>query len=1121
MRRNCLLAAVLCVSMFAAGSRTTSATPPDIGHYQEFGDARGFLNILPPGQDGSQEQGVGLGGYQPHMRDQLPMYSSLVYNAPGLTEGQLSEFYKDASFGTPEGDIDRVYSPTAGVTVVRDRSFGVPHIFGTTRYATMFAQGYTTAEDRLFLMDVLRHLGRARLSEFLGASQANQDLDRGQLGDAPYQEADLTAQIQTLAASGAEGQAIVDDGQAYTDGVNAYITQALNDPKKLPSEYSLLNLTLNPWVPEDEVAIASKIAAIFGKGGGGEVQNFCGLKSLTAAVGDAAAARAIFDDFHFANDSEAPTTSAAPAPYMTDLGPVDPAAQPDIDCASLASIIDDQPGFAAAAESDPAGSSLFADGSQSMSNALLVAGSHTATGHPIAVFGPQTGYFMPQLLIEKDVHGPGIDARGASFVGIDTYVLLGRGTNYAWSATSSGADNVDQIVLKLCDPLGGSATPSSMGYLHNASCLPITTYQHVENTTPAISWRVERTADYGPISQRGTLQDGTPIAIAVRRSTYGNELGSAHGFYRMNNPADMTNGFADFRSNMGTGIDYSFNWLYIDGNDIGYQHSCKCPQRAQGVDPYMPVWGTGQWDWQGYIPLSSQPWALNPPQGYLASWNNKQAPQFMANDRNFSDGPVFRVQMLNSRIEAAIAAGPLDRAALVNAMEDAGTVDLRGQEVLPQLLQVMGPTAPGGSDEHAQDMHDRLTAWAAAAAHRRDFNHDGAYDDPQAPAIMDAWWPKLVHAMFDPSSGNAINTLGIGIHDAPQGHQGSAFDSGMYSHVQKDLRQVQGLSVASPWSRTYCGAGNLAACAMALWTSLGQAAASLQTEFGSTDVANWKRKVSDDDIRSSVLGVATAPAFAWINRPTFQQVVQINAGCAGDAECDMVLDAVDNCPEAPNSAQQNADANFIDLHVYGKLFDDTTVTNSDAVGDACDPDADNDGLPDLTEQYIGVGQASHALCPTASANTNPLLLDTDGDLYTDGAECAMGTDPANAASHPPAFYATGDTDHDALPDSLEASLGTDPMKADTDGDKLNDGVEFLYYGSDPLAANTDGDVCPDGKEAASVNADTKVNSTDQLIVAQSFGPKSGPKYVPDFDVNKDAVINSTDQLIQAKVYGPC
>jgi acyl-homoserine lactone acylase PvdQ len=879
MRQRLLIAAAIGFCVFAAGHSATSSAPP-VGHYQQFGDATGFRNILPPGQNATF-------GAQPHVLDQLSMYSGLVYIAPGLTDSQIPSFYKDASFGVPENDVDRVYSPTADVTVVRDKSFGVPHIFGTTRYATMFAQGYTTAEDRLFLMDVLRHYGRARLSEFLGPSPSNQALDMEQLADAPYQESDLTAQINALAASGPEGQAIVDDGQAYTDGVNAYISEALSNPAKLPVEYTLLGLTLSPWKPEDEIAIATKIGAIFGKGGGGEVSNYCGLKTLTASLGSAATARSVFDDLHFANDSEAPTTSADAAPYMTDLGPFDPASTPDIDCASLTSIINNPPPPEAAAQSP------YNFGHPYMSNALLVAGAHTATGHPIAVFGPQTGYYMPQLLIEKDVHGPGIDARGAAFVGIDTYVQLGRGTDYAWSATSSGADNVDQWVLQLCDPLGGPATQSSMGYLHNATCVPITTYQHTENTSPAISWHVEIAPDYGPISQRGQLTNGTPIAIASRRSTYGSELDSAHGFYRVNNPADMTNGFSDFRTNMGSGVDFTFNWFYVDADDIGYQHSCKCPQRAQGVDPYLPAWGTGQWDWQGYIPQTSQPWALNPPPGYLSSWNNKQAPGFTANDREFSDGPVERVQMLNTRIEAAIAAGPLKRADLINAMEDGGTVDLRGQEVLPQLLAVMGPTAPGGSDARAQDMHDRLAAWAAAAAHRRDFDHDGAYDDPQAVAIMDAWWSPLVHAMFDASSGGAIAALGISIHDAPQGHQGSAFGGGMYSHVQKDLRQVQGLAVASPWSRTYCGGGNLAACSAALWSSLSQTAATLASQFGSPNVADWKRTIADDEIRAQQIGVASSPAFEWINRPTFQQVVQLdpdtdNDGCRDTEELQLV-----------------------------------------------------------------------------------------------------------------------------------------------------------------------------------------------------------------------------------------
>jgi acyl-homoserine lactone acylase PvdQ len=923
------------------------------GHYREFGDAAGFLNIVPPGADGvlnGAEAIAAQGGtYPPHVKDQLDMYGDLVYATPGLTEAQILDFFKDASFGVRDDDIDRVYSPTANVVVVRDLSFGVPHIFGDTRYATMFAQGYTGAEDRLFLMDVLRHLGRARLSEFLGASPANIHMDREQLAIAPYTEADLTAQLEAIRTSGPEGQAGYDDLVAYRDGVNQYINEANADATKMPAEYPALQQVPAAWKAEDAVAIASLVGGIFGKGGGGELTNFCGLKDVATALGSAATARAVFDDLKFKNDAEAPTTSPTAAPYMTNLGAVNPAAHPDIDCASLVPI-------------DPAGPPLqtlldaIANGPPSLgvpgrlSNALLVAGAHTRTGKPIAVFGPQTSYYMPQLLVEKDVHGPNIDARGVAFAGTDLFVQLGRGRNYAWSATSAGADNVDQWVLELCEPGGGAPTVNSMGYMRNGTCEPIDAYTHMQIAKPSaggqpgigesgaqcsntidddgdgvvndgcpavaapelallqcmdaidddgdgkvndgcppipgadivLNFPVQRTAFYGPIVARGTLTNGTPIAIATLRSTYQNELASARGFRRINDPTFVTNGYDSFRTAMGEGVDYTFNWFYIDAKDIGYQHSCKCPQRAQGVDPYLPAWGTGQWDWQGFIPLAAQPAALNPPAGYLSSWNNKQAPQFASNDREFSYGPVYRVQLLNLRLQAAIAAGHVDRTDVVDAMEDAGTVDLRGQEVLPLLLSVLGATAPGGADPRVQDMRNRLAAWVTTATHRRDHDHSGEYDDPQSPAIVDAWWPRLAHAMFDGPSGNAIDNIHVSLDDVNRrNHIGSSFNDGFYSHVHKDLRQVLGQAVVDPWSRTYCGGGVLATCRAALWASLEQAAADLEAEFSSPNVADWKRAIADEDVRHTAVGVTTVPAIHWINRPTFQQVVQIETGaCA-------------------------------------------------------------------------------------------------------------------------------------------------------------------------------------------------------------------------------------------------
>src|SRR5262249_20673777 len=106
------------------------------------------------------------------------------------------------------------------------------------------------------------------------------------------------------------------------------------------------------------------------------------------------------------------------------------------------------------------------------SNELIVDGAHSATGHPIAVFGPQTGYFVPQLLHEVDLHGPGLHARGVSFSGTEVFVELGHGVDYAWSATSAGADIIDQRIEKLCNLDGSPPTRASTAYVFNGVCTP-------------------------------------------------------------------------------------------------------------------------------------------------------------------------------------------------------------------------------------------------------------------------------------------------------------------------------------------------------------------------------------------------------------------------------------------------------------------------------------------------------------------------------------------------------------------------------------------------------------------------------------------------------------------------
>ncbi len=912
-----MLVVLVAAAAGGTGRPVASATAPEgigPGRYQGDGDAGGVLNILPPGQDGGLNalelaQAFAGGPTPAHFEDQLGPYADLVHATPGLDDADLIRFFKDASFGVRPDDIERVYRPHPDVTVIRDRSAGVAHVYGETRFATMFAQGYTGAEDRLFLMDVLRHVGKARLSEFVGGSDSNQAMDLEQLAIAPYREADLTAQFDALTGGSPEQRRVAADLSAYAEGVTRFIVESLTDPTKLPGEYLALQKLPEPWTPEDTIAIASLVGGVFGKGGGGELRNLCGLHEISDTLGDATEALRVFDDLKFRNDPEAPTTATTPAPYEVG-GTVDPDAVPDVDCATLAPIEDggqltlgdllgaisgDGPGQigplplsgnATGVIDLPWGQMplVFPD---AMSNAVLIGAEHTAEGVPIAVFGPQTGYFTPQLLVEKDVHGPGIDARGVAFAGTDIWVQLGRGGDYAWSATSAGSDNVDQWVLRLCEPGGGPPTTTSLGYEHDGGCVPIETYQHTQVAVPTagglpggpddilLSWRVERTPDYGPLVARGTLTDGTPIAVATQRSTYGSELESAVGFSQINDPEFMAEGYPAFRRAFGDGVQYTFNWFYIDAEDIGYQHSCKCPTRATGADPHFPNWGDGTFDWAAFVDYTDQPNELNPASGYLTSWNNKPAPLWRSADDDFSSGPVYRSLALDNRVKSRFADGvEFTRATGVDVAEDAGTVDVRGESVLPTVLAVLGPTAPADLDPRLQDMRDRLAAWAPTGAHRRDRDANGAYDDPQPPAILDAWWERLAHTIFDEPSGGAIDALGLKLHDPPQLHIGSAFNGSFYGQVEKDLRTVLGASVDAPFHREYCGDGDLAACRRALWESLAATAAALQDEFDSAAVADWRRTIADDELRHRPLVVGVDPIH-WINRPTFQQVVQL------------------------------------------------------------------------------------------------------------------------------------------------------------------------------------------------------------------------------------------------------
>ena len=881
------------------GTATAQAAPGD-------GPLPGVWTIMPPGADGTLNSAEALaartGTLPPHFADQLAPYGDLVFDdaTPGFRAEQLDDYFKVGDIGVPEDQVERRYSPADrdDVEITRD-AFGIPHIVGQNREAAMFAQGYAAAEDRLFLMDALRRAGRAEISAWLGPSPGNLKMDAEVLTEAPYTEQDLTDQLAKVEARGPDGQQAVADTKAYVAGITQYVSEARTDPTKLPAEYVALQLEPEDFVPEDVVANSAFIGGVFGNGGGTEVRNAFGLATLAEDLG-AEQARAVFDDFRFADDAEAPRKTDRPFPFLTDLGPVDPAAVPDLDCASLEPV---EPPFLppdgttvdiplvgtlptaqrSARTIDLPWGPMEIRPPDAQSNAVLVAGDRTDTGAPIAVMGPQTGYFAPQLFWERSVQAPGISARGVGIAGGGSAITIGRGNDYAWSVTSGNGDNVDQFVLELCEPDGSEPSTSSLGYVRGDECVAIEQHEEVLVAKPGagglpaptdpdsvlIRKYFERAPDYGPIGARGILADGTPVAVARARTTYLDETAATVSFTAINDPARMED-FQSFREAI-TRNGYTYNWLWADQTDIGYQMSCACPRRTPGVDPDLPVRGDGSFDWRGRLGMDELPHARNPESGYLISWNNKQAPQWRSSDGQFGWGPVHRSQLLETRLDAELAEGPVSVGELVDVTALASTTDLRGQEVLRHVLRVMGDGPNVDVDPRTAQMVATLEPWMAAGSHRRDHDRDGAYEHATAIAVVDRWWEPLVDAVLEERSGDLRTVFGLTLHDDHK--DGSAFQDSLYPHVQKDLRAVAGEPVTAPFSQPYCGGGDLEQCRADLWTSFSATAALLEAEFDSPAVADWVRQPEDEEIRHGAIGLTPVDPIAWQNRPTFQEVV--------------------------------------------------------------------------------------------------------------------------------------------------------------------------------------------------------------------------------------------------------
>ena len=427
-----LVAGVLLLAVAALAARAGAGSDPSEARPAGNDYARLALNVLPSGQYGTVPPPAAATG-------QAQMYDGLTPLSGDVTDADLTEYFKSEHFGTDGQGPTRTEADTPeGVTVVRD-AMNVPHITGTTHDAVTVGAGWVTAEDRGLLLEQARFNARVAAVDAPGLQALALISQLASFVPSEQTEQEIAKQAKVLEDAGPKGRAVLHDIDQYVSGINAY--------------YRATGNRAAPWTRNDVFALNALKGQFVGEGGGDEARRSMFLDALEQQLG-ATKGKQVFDDLREVDDPETPTTLSG----RTEFQPPPRSTQGNVvlDSGSL---------------TDSAGAAVptTATTRAHASNALLVDAQRSSTGHPLMVAGPQIGYFYPGLLLEMDLHGPGIDARGATSAPFPGYVLIGRAQDYAWSLTSAGLDIVDTYVETLCD---GSDTK----YLYRGSCRDMTMF---------------------------------------------------------------------------------------------------------------------------------------------------------------------------------------------------------------------------------------------------------------------------------------------------------------------------------------------------------------------------------------------------------------------------------------------------------------------------------------------------------------------------------------------------------------------------------------------------------------------------------------------------------------------
>jgi penicillin amidase len=516
----------------------------------------------------------------------------VFFAAVGLLVLLVPSFFSSSAQNQP-GTTVQVPGLRGPVTIRRDDR-GIPYIEATNDEDLYFAQGYVTASDRLWQMDLQRRTVRGQLSEIFGNAAVAQDKLHRRFGFAKMID-EAAAHLDP-----SFNPAVV----AYTKGVNAFISSR-ND-QTMPPEFRVLQYKPAEWTAGDSLAVGALMAEYLSNTWQLDVMRES-LASLPKEKRDTLLPDTSPLDVVVVGGDHARRAagSAGILPAVSRAQSADTQI-----LAQLTELIDaEQQSFELLGLSPRSLETLQA------SNNWVVSGKRTASGKPLLANDPHIPASAPNVWYQTELIAPGIHVAGVTFPGLPG-IIIGHNERIAWGVTNLGPDVQDLYVekfdkdnpTKYQTPTGwrdaevrheqinvrkNPIDPKSI----EAQMFDVVVTRHgpiileKENTRYALRWTM-----LDPV----TLE--TPGIFAINRARNWKEFTAALSTY--NGPTQ------------------NFVYADVDGH-IGYYGAGRIPIRKSGDGsvPYDGAMDDGEWT--GLIPFDKLPHVYDPPTGIIVTANQR------------------------------------------------------------------------------------------------------------------------------------------------------------------------------------------------------------------------------------------------------------------------------------------------------------------------------------------------------------------------------------------------------------------------------------------------------------------------------------------------------------------